>query len=162
MMMFFSFEGVSQNTQESTTNVMGTIIASGDDASGSYGSVSYSIGQVFYTYIGQSVYNVAQGVQHDLPDNILSTAENSIEPKIEIFIFPNPTTDFITINMEGLELGYVQRSYQLYDIQGRILKQNTISQTETQINLSYLSSSIYILQVYGDNEIIKTFKIIKN
>jgi hypothetical protein len=36
---------------------MGTVITSGDDG-GDYGSVSYSIGQVFYTYIGAPVYSV--------------------------------------------------------------------------------------------------------
>jgi predicted lipoprotein with Yx(FWY)xxD motif len=41
-----------------TPTVMGTVITSGDDASGDYGSVSYSIGQVFYTYIGAPVYSV--------------------------------------------------------------------------------------------------------
>jgi hypothetical protein len=61
MMLLFSFKGISQNTQ----NIMGTIITSGSDAVGSSGTVTYSIGQVFYTYIGQSVYNVAQGIQHE-------------------------------------------------------------------------------------------------
>ncbi|WP_396186171.1 T9SS sorting signal type C domain-containing protein [Flavobacterium sp.] len=44
---------------------MESINASGNNATDSSGSVSYSIGQVFYTYIGQSVYNVAQGIQHN-------------------------------------------------------------------------------------------------
>ena len=63
--------------------------------------------------------------------------------------------------MEGLEVENGPRSYQLYDIQGRILKQNTINQSETQINLTDLSSSIYILQVYLNNKVLKTFKILK-
>jgi hypothetical protein len=43
---------------------MESINASGNNATGSSGSVSYSLGQVFYTYIGESVYDVAQGIQH--------------------------------------------------------------------------------------------------
>jgi hypothetical protein len=153
---------MSQNTQTSTNNIMGTIIPSGSNATGSSGTVAYSIGQVFYTYIGISVYNVAQGIQHEeVTDGNLATPDNSIEPKAEIFIFPNPTTDFVNINMKGLEFENGPQSYQLYDIQGRLIKQNTINQTETQINLSDLSSSIYILQVYVNNQVLKTFKIIK-
>jgi hypothetical protein len=161
IMLFFSFKGISQNTQTNTNNIMETINASGANATGSSGTVTYSIGQVFYTYIGQSVYNVAQGIQHEELEKTLTTPENSIEPKTEIFIFPNPTTDFVTINMEGSEFENGLKSYQLYDIQGRILKQNTINQTETQINLTNLSSSIYILQVYANNKVLKTFKILK-
>lgn len=160
-MLFFSFKGISQNTQTNTNNIMETINTSGADATGSSGTVTYSIGQVFYTYIGQSVYNVAQGIQHEELEKTLTTPENNVEPKTEIFIFPNPTTDYVTINMEGLEVENGPRSYQLYDIQGRILKQNTINQSETQINLTDLSSSIYILQVYLNNKVLKTFKILK-
>lgn len=161
MMLFFSYEGISQNTQTNSNNIMGTINTSGTNAIGSSGTVAYSIGQVFYTYIGQSVYNVAQGIQHEELEKTLTTPENSIEPKTEIFIFPNPTTDFVTVNMEGLEFNNEQRSYQLYDMQGRLLKQNTINHSETQINLTDLSSSIYILQVYSNNKVLKTFKILK-
>lgn len=161
-MLFFSYKGISQNTQTNSNNIMGTLNACGANAISSSGTVAYSIGQVFYTYIGQSVYNVAQGIQHEeIADETLAAPDNSVEPKTEIFIFPNPTTDYVTINMEGLEDENGPRSYQLYDIQGRILKQNTINQTETQINLTDLSSSIYLLQVYLNNKVLKTFKILK-
>ena len=63
--MPFSFKVISQNTLGNTNYIMESINASGNNATDSSGSVSYSIGQVFYTYIGQSVYNVAQGIQHN-------------------------------------------------------------------------------------------------
>jgi hypothetical protein len=65
MMLLFSFKVIGQTTLVSTNNIMGTINASGSNAIGSSGTVTYSIGQVFYTYIGESVYNVAQGIQHE-------------------------------------------------------------------------------------------------
>ena len=63
-MLLFSFKSFSQNTFDSNNNITGNINAAGANATGSSGSVTYSIGQVFYTYIGQSIYNVAQGIQH--------------------------------------------------------------------------------------------------
>ena len=161
VMLFFSFKGIAQNTETNSNDLMDTIIASGNDATGSSGSVTYSIGQVFYTSIEESEYNVVQGIQHQETYNSLDT-QDVIEPKTEISIYPNPTTDFVNINMEGYELENGLKSYQLYDFQGRLLKQNTINQNETQVNLSDLSSSIYLLQVYVDNKALKTFKIIKN
>lgn len=159
-MLFFSYKGFSQNTQANTKNIMETINASGNDANGSSGTVSYSIGQVFYTYIGVSVYNVAQGIQHEENKDTLDTTEN-VKPNIDISVYPNPTTDFVKINIDGYVFGDEMGTYQLYDIQGKLLKQNTIDENETQINLNNLSKSIYILQVYIKNKFRKSFKIIK-
>jgi hypothetical protein len=158
-MLFFPFIGISQNTQAGT-DIMETIITSGSNATGSSGSVTYSIGQVFYTYMGESVYTVAQGVQQQESEENLGTPEVET-PKTEILVYPNPTTDFVNINTEGFELNNTQQSYRLYDIQGRLLQQNKIEQTQTQVSLNNLSSSIYLLVIYVDNKLLKTFKILK-
>lgn len=160
-MLLIPFVGICQATPPSSNEIMETIIPSGSSATGSSGSVTYSIGQVFYTYIGvESVYNVAQGIQHQENQDNLGTPDIE-KPTTEIFAFPNPTIDFVTISMTGLELEG-QKSYKLYDIQGRLLKQNAINQTEAQVSFNYLSPSIYILVVYNGNQILKSFKIIKN
>lgn len=160
-MLFFPLKGISQNTPVNTDNLMETIIASGNNASGSSGTVSYSIGQVFYTYMGlESSYSITQGVQQLEKDKNLGIPEVD-KPTTEIYVFPNPTTDYVNVSLKGTELENLDRSYKLYDIQGRLLKQNTISQTETQVSLSNLSSSIYILVVYVDNKVLKSFKILK-
>lgn len=158
-MMFFPFIGISQNTQAGT-DIMETIITSGSNATGSSGSVTYSIGQVFYTYMGESVFTVAQGVQQQESDKDLGTPEVE-NPKTQIFVYPNPTTDFVNINTEGFELDNRQQSYRLYDIQGRLLQQNKIDQTQTQVSLNNLSSSLYLLVIYVDNKLLQTFKILK-
>jgi len=123
--------------------------------------VSYSVGQVFYTYIGsQSVYNVAQGIQHQETIKKIDLVEN-IEAKAEAFVFPNPATDFVNITIKGMELKAGQQSYQLYDLQGRLIKQNTINDIQSQISLNHLSPSIYILSINANNKVLKTVKIIK-
>lgn len=160
LLSLISIDSFSQSNTASAA--MGTIVSSGVDSSGDYGSVSYSIGQVFYTYIGTKVYNVAQGIQHqdtsltlDLPEVV-----DAIETKIAVF--PNPTTDYVTVNLGSVDALNNKVYYQVYDLQGRMMTQNKIDQLETQINLSYLSSSTYLLRVFTENKIIKVFKIIKN
>lgn len=160
-MLLFSLNLLSQNIQSIANDTMETFNASGEDASGDFGSVTYSIGQVFYTQIGESNFNVAQGIQQGEFNQTLAVEENSVEPKAEIFIFPNPTTDFVIVNIEGNEFENGPRSYQLYDFQGRLIKQNIINENETKIDLNDLSSSLYLLNVYANNKILKTFKIIK-
>ena len=160
VILFFSFKGISQTTSATTDNIMETIVATGNEATGSSGTVTYSIGQVFYTYIGETVYNVAQGIQHQEIKETLGTEEN-IEPNAEVIIFPNPAADFVTINLKGFDIEAEAQSYQFYDMQGRLLKQDTITQTETQINLNGLTPSVYLLRVNIDNKFSKTFKILK-
>lgn len=160
MMLFFSLKGISQNAHANTNNIMETITTAGNNAKGISGTVNYTIGQIFYTYIGEPVYNVAQGIQHQEINNESNSA-NNIDPNVDILIFPNPTTDFVNVNIIGVELVNEEQSYQLYDIQGRLLKQNTINQTETQISLNGLSPSMYILRVNVNNKVLRTFKILK-
>ena len=161
ILLLFSFKNFSQNSQVGFGDVMGTILTSGNNATSSSGTVTYSIGQVFYTYIGESVYNVAQGIQHEQKVENLNTKDDIIEVKSEIFVFPNPTTDYVNINMKGVQLENHQFSYQIYDLQGRFIKQSTIDRAETQINLNELSSAIYLLQVLENSIVYKSFKIIK-
>lgn len=162
-MLLFSLNGLSQNIQPIVNDTMETLVASGEDASGGSGSVTYSIGQVFYTDMGEFVYNVSQGIQQgELNYTTLSSEENPIEPKTEIFIFPNPTTEYININMQGYQSDIERSSYLLYDLQGRLIKQDKVMQSETQINVTDLRAAIYLLQVRSDTKILKTFKIVKN
>jgi len=159
--LIFSVNGIGQNKISKINDNMGTIITTGSDASGSSGTVSYSIGQVFYTYIGtQEVYNLAQGIQHQETIKSDDVAAN-IDAKAEAFVFPNPTADFINVNINGMDLKAGQQSYQLYDLQGRLLEQNTINDIQSQISLNHLSPSVYILRIYVDNKVLNTFKIIK-
>ena|SRR6218665_92703 len=60
-------------------------------------------------------------------------------------IFPNPTVDFI--NVEATE---VIKSFQLTDIQGRILLSNTYNQTNLKVDISNQPKGIYFLKMNFD------------
>lgn len=162
MILLFSFKGITQTIQPIVNDTMETLVTSGEDSIGASGSVTYSIGQVFYTDMTESFYKVSQGIQQGELNNTLTTEDNTIEPKTEILIFPNPTIDYVTINITGYQSQNMQYFYRLYDLQGRLLKQDTANQNETQINVNDLHAAIYLLQLYSDNKILKTFKIVKN
>lgn len=161
IVFFFFVQGFSQNNQSFTNRVMETLISSGSNSTGSTGTISYSIGQVFYTYIGiQSIYNVAQGIQHQ-EATINNPIIENIQSKVQVLIYPNPAIDFVNVSLNGINIKPGEQFYQLYDLQGRLIKQNTINQTEIQINLSNLNSSIYVLRVYDGKKVVNIFKIIK-
>lgn len=73
----------------------------------------------------------------------------------QIKIFPNPTSDFISVS--GLTDEF---EYDVFNIQGKVLSNGKIDSINNQIDLSSLSNGIYIIRVgNGDNFITK--KIIK-
>ncbi|MEC5166793.1 hypothetical protein RCH18_002542 [Flavobacterium sp. PL11] len=143
-------------------DLMMTINTSGNNATGTSGTVSYSLGQVFYTYTGLTDYTLAEGIQHFNIDNILAIKENSIVIKNEILLFPNPVNDIVNLNIGDFNSEKGKQFYHLYDLQGRLLREDIIEDLTTQINLADLKSAIYIFSVFCDNKVLKTFKVIKN
>ena len=134
-------------------------VASGGNSSGSGGSSSYSIGQVFYSSTTGSNGSFSQGVQQPFEIFTLGTDEFP-EIQLTMAVFPNPTTSLVILSIQNYNSE--ELNLQLFDINGRIIQSQKITQTETQISMENLSSAIYLLQVSGNNRPIKTFKIIKN
>ena len=77
-------------------NAQETIPASGGEASGSGGSVSYTIGQLVYSTItGTNDNSIAQGVQQPYEISIVSGIAEADEINLKILAYPNPVTDFL-------------------------------------------------------------------
>lgn len=152
-MLCFSVKGIGQNMHQ-------VIDASGGNATGTSGSASYSVGQIFYVYIANQSNNVTPGIQQGVKDGSLSTPDVE-KPKSDVVAYPNPAKDFVYLNMNVSEYGNSRISYKLFDFAGRLLMQDVIKENETQVNLRGLRKSIYVLTVYVDNKVLKTFKIIK-
>jgi hypothetical protein len=136
------------------------IPVSGGNATGSGGSVSYSIGQVAYSTNSGSNGSVAQGVQQPFEILVVTSIEKAKGISLEIVLYPNPATDFIMLKLENCEIEDLR--YQLFDINGNLLLSNKVEGNETNIAMSNLVSATYFLKVTDNKKVIKTFKIIKN
>jgi hypothetical protein len=53
-------------------------------------------------------------------------------------------------------------SYQLYDMQGKLLRNEKITSNQTRIVMSNLAPATYSVKVVQGNKEIKTFKIVKH
>jgi len=53
-------------------------------------------------------------------------------------------------------------TYQLYDMQGKLLDSKQVVNSSTNIGMKNLPKSTYLLSVLDNNALIKTFRIIKN
>jgi hypothetical protein len=129
----------------------------GGEATGTGGTASYSVGQVVYTAATGTNGSLAQGVQQ--PYEISTTVgikETAIT--LELSVYPNPTTDYLTLKVED----NTELNYQLYDLQGKVIENKKVSSTRTSINVENLPNAIYFLNVVKNNQVVKTFKVIKN
>jgi len=138
-------------------NAQEAIVASGGDATGSGGSASFSVGQMVYTTYTSTAGSIAQGVQQSFEFTTLGVENNLIN--LALIAFPNPTSSVLTLKIKDYSLDNMY--YRLYDIQGRILIQNKLTNYITNLPTENLAPAIYFLRVSNQNKVLKTFKIIK-
>jgi Secretion system C-terminal sorting domain len=135
------------------------IPATGGNASGSGGSVSYTIGQIVYmTNIGTNG-SVTQGIQQPYEILVITGIPEAKDITIEILVYPNPVTDNLKLEIKNYEIQNLR--YKLYDNNGKLLQENKIEGNETNIIMNNLIPAIYFLKVTDNKKIVKTFKIIK-
>ncbi|MFW6226702.1 MAG: T9SS type A sorting domain-containing protein [Bacteroidota bacterium] len=143
----------------STATAQTSVNATGGDASGSGGSANYSAGQVVYTTNTGTNGSVAEGVQQPYEISVVTGIEETTGINLSVSAYPNPTTDFLQLKVESEKLKDL--SYQLYNMQGKLLQTKDLIGTETQIDMSNYVPSTYFVRVISGNNSIKEFKIIK-
>jgi len=142
-----------------TIQAQNTIPATGGNATGTGGSVSYSIGQLVFNVITGTNGSVTQGVQQPYEISIVTAIENTEGITLEYKVYPNPTRGLITLTIKPYDNENLR--YRLYDLNGILLQDKKIESEETEISMQNLSSAIYFLKVIKENKEIKIFKIVK-
>jgi hypothetical protein len=135
-------------------------LAAGGKATGAGGSATYSVGQIANKVQTGSNGSVIQGVQQPYEISVVTGIEEALEITLDFLVYPNPTTDFITLKTGSYSL--TNLSYQLLSLGGNTLENKKIDKDELVISMRNQPSSIYFLMVYDQKRLIKTFKIIKN
>lgn len=135
------------------------VVPAGDNAIGTGGTVSYTVGQVGYEFHSGTDGSVASGVQQAYEIYITSSSELS-GIDLALSVFPNPTADVLTLTIE--QYAGQRMVYELYDLQGQRIATESIGNNSTSINMQHLPSSTYYLRVSAEKALVKTFKIVKN
>ncbi len=136
-----------------------TVPVTGGDASGSGGSLSYTVGQVVYTANTGTNGSVAQGVQQPYEISTIVGMEIA-EINLNLVAYPNPTNNTLTLNIGSYN--NERLTYQLYDMQGKLLDSKQVVNSSTTISVQDLPVSTYLLNVLDNNSLIKTFRMVKN
>lgn len=133
-----------------------SVNAAGGNAAGDGGFVSFSVGQTAFSANAGLNGSVTQGVQQPYEISVLSVSENA--ENINLSVYPNPSTDYLYLTSSDEISGL---SYQLFDMNGRLLKSGKIVGNQTNIDMQGLVSATYFVKVNQENKTVKTFKIIK-
>jgi len=134
-------------------------LASGANASGNSGTVSYSVGLVAYSTQTDGAGTVMQGVQQAYEIFTITGIEN-VKINLAAIAYPNPTAENLTLTIHDIEISNL--SFQVFDATGKLLQGNTIAGDQTAIEFGNCPSGIYFLKIMQGNVEIKSFKIIKN
>ncbi len=152
LIVFFLGISIISRAQQGTT-------AAGGDASGTGGTVSYTVGQVVYTANTGTSGTVSQGIQQAY--QIITVGIKEAELNISLSVFPNPTLDNLTLQISDYK--NEKLLYQLFDMQGKLLSNGQVTAQQTEINTAILSAATYFINVVNqEKKTIQLFKIIKN
>lgn len=135
------------------------VTSSGGEAVGNAGSVSYSIGQPFVSYNEGTSGQTNEGVHQPYEIYDVTESPDVISDLISLSAFPNPTSDYLTLRIDGdLIEGFTGS---MYDVSGREIMRRQITSTETTFDVSHLPPATYFLRVTNGKDEVKTFKVVK-
>jgi len=140
-------------------NAQQAIPASGGNATGGGGSASYTVGQIVFASTSGTGGIITQGVQQPYEIFIETGIEAAKSISLECSVFPNPTSEFINLKIEGYKVENL--SFQIYDMNGKLLQNKMVEGIITRISMKNFIPATYFLRLIDNNKEIKTFKIIK-
>ncbi len=132
-------------------------VSAGADAEGFNGSISYSIGQVVYTSANGINGSINQGVQQPYDYDIITGIEHT---EIELALYPNPTLG--QVNLTIADSRTQEYSLSLFDATGRLLMQTSKLNELNSFSMESYASGAYTLSVFKKDELVKSFRIIRN
>ncbi len=133
------------------------ISSAGDNFSNSNYQLEWSIGEIQTETYSNTENVLTQGFHQN--SYIVTTVED-LRADFKISVYPNPTADFISLNVQNLEFENMQ--YTITDLTGRLLQNGNITNDIEQFNFSNYAVGTYFISVQQNSQLVKTFKIIKN
>ncbi|MBK6932672.1 MAG: T9SS type A sorting domain-containing protein [Saprospirales bacterium] len=87
----------------------------------------------------------------------VGTYQGDVHPEIAVAAYPNPTTNFLQIEAYPIR----HFSAKIFDLQGQLLLQQESENSHTALQMGLFPPGAYLLAVWSDNRLIKTFIIQK-
>ena len=133
------------------------VVPVGGTATGSGGTVTYTVGQIAVQTYSNGTFTISEGVQQPYEIQTIGI-DNYPGITLNAMVYPNPTVGNVqlTINNEQLE-GEVK----VFDMNGKFLFSKRIERQNTEIPMSDLAAGTYFVNVLDGTQVLKTFKVVK-
>lgn len=142
-------------------NAQEVITASGGNAEGTAGSVSYTIGQTAFNYFEYTSGSVSEGVQQPYEIFLATGINEATEISLDYKVYPNPVQQHLQLQTQGFESQKLR--WGIYSLTGKLIKAGKVSSSLSTIPVDALKPGSYLFSVFDTKKsAIKTFKIIKN
>lgn len=153
LLFLFILAGFSLKAQNFGPEVLST---SGGNYSNGVTQFTYTLGETFTDTYTTSDNILTQGFEQ--PEYYIVTAIEKASSEFQISVFPNPASEFLKINFNK---SYSGLSYQLLDINSKLLISESLVSNEAEINLIQFSNASYALIILQAERQIASYKIIK-
>lgn len=114
------------------------IVSAGGDASGSGGSISYSVGQVVYS----NNDFVNEGLQQPFEIFIISVDDSFLA--VQLNLYPNPTSQELFIEMNNFSEGITAN---VYDADGSLIDTIRLRSAKTSIPVRDWAAATYFVRL---------------
>jgi len=96
--------------------------------------------------------------------NVVQTSlDNTLNNTDMLKVYPNPTSDFLHIQLQSPNIGDSKVDVLLFDVCGRLAyKQSKNGQDSFSLSIGHLPKGLYLLQVKGEKQRMLTKKIVLN
>ncbi|MBK9421892.1 MAG: T9SS type A sorting domain-containing protein [Flavobacteriales bacterium] len=133
-----------------------TVIATdGNSYQGEYNGLSWTIGETVVETESNDSQQLTQGFQQAWADITIDVDEPLSENTISVY--PNPVRHVLHVDIDRPETG---QRLELRDMAGKLVLQETVQSTMTDLNMEEYASGLYHLRVFAPNDAaLKTFTI---
>jgi hypothetical protein len=138
-----------------------SVVSSGSSVVSNQGSFSFSIGQILTSQnlsSSASVFGESIVLSHGVQQVFLQRCSEN--EKVEILATPNPSDGQFTINLINWDEKEINLN--IYDALGKNVFAGNIQNDQTKLNLSNLSSGVYIMSLGYHCGTLSTFKLLIN
>ena len=138
-----------------------SIVGAGGEAKSSDGSFSYSVGQLVVSQVlpGSNLWgSEAIALNHGVQQVYLANCANANQ--IRIVASPNPSKGLVNIDLFNWDEQDI--ILEMYDLLGKVVLVKILNEGQTQLNLSHMSSGIYIFSISNNCDSSSKFKLILN
>lgn len=138
-------------------NAQSVIATAGKTISNNNIQLEFTIGEPLVSSFEEGDIKVSSGFLSVSPISGTTTG-TKVNSAAQWKVFPNPTTNILTIENKGIS---AQNIFSVYSISGKLMKQGQVVQQE-QIDLQSFPDGLYILHVFDSNTLqTESFKIEK-